>query len=144
MPVCCLLCSMFFVFLYTVTRSTSAELYFPFSTTSGFAVFSWVFSVQILCVQSANRGSGWEQWRYSQLSLMTSSRTVFGLFTALRNVIPGQTLAIGYGRSRVALGRSNSFQLQQTPAFKWVNVCQLSRSRLSVQINNNKLNLYSA
>jgi len=35
-----------------------------------------------------------------------------------RNVIPGQTLAIGYGRSRVALGRSNSFKLQQTPAFK--------------------------
>ena len=35
-----------------------------------------------------------------------------------RKVIPGQTLAIGYGRSRVALGRSNSFKLQQTPAFK--------------------------
>ncbi|CAL8340592.1 unnamed protein product [Boreogadus saida] len=35
----------------------------------------------------------------------------------VRNVIPGQTLAIGYGRSRVALGRSNSFKLQQTPAF---------------------------
>jgi hypothetical protein len=51
-----------------------------------------------------------------------------------RNLIPGQTLAIGYGRSRVALGRSNSFKLQQTPAFKWVDVCQLSRSRLSVQI----------
>ena len=34
------------------------------------------------------------------------------------NVIPGQTLAIGYGRSRVALGRSNSFKLQQTTAFK--------------------------
>ena len=50
-----------------------------------------------------------------------------------RNVIPGQMLAIGYVRSRVALGRSDSFKLQQTPAFMWVNVCQLSRSRLSVQ-----------
>ena len=34
-----------------------------------------------------------------------------------RNVIPGQTLAIVYGRSRVALGKSNRFKLQ-TPAFK--------------------------
>ena len=49
-----------------------------------------------------------------------------------RNVIPSQTLAIGYGRSRVALGRSNSFKLQQTPAFKRVNVCELSKSRLCI------------
>ena len=53
----------------------------------------------------------------------------------VRNLIPGKTLTIGYGRSRwVTLGRSNSFKLQQTPAFKWVNVCQLSWSRLSVQM----------
>ena len=63
-----------------------------------------------------------------------------------RNVIPGQMLAIGYSRSRVALGRSDSFQ--QTPAFKWVNICQLSRSRLSVQMKwsrtrpKNKSNIY--
>ena len=29
-----------------------------------------------------------------------------------------QTLAIGYGRSKVALGCSNNFKLQQTPAFQ--------------------------
>ena len=51
-----------------------------------------------------------------------------------RNVIPGQTLAIGYGGSRVALGRSISFKLQQTPAFKWVNISQLSGSSLFVQM----------
>ena len=49
------------------------------------------------------------------------------------NGIPGQTIAMGYGRSRVALGRSNRFKLQQTPAFKLVNVCQLSRSRNEVR-----------
>ena len=35
-----------------------------------------------------------------------------------RNVIPGQILVIGYGSSRVALGRPNGFKLKQTPAFK--------------------------
>ena len=32
-----------------------------------------------------------------------------------RNVIPGQTLTIGYGRSRVALGRSNSLNFNRHP-----------------------------
>ena len=35
-----------------------------------------------------------------------------------RSIRHDQTLVIGYGRSRVALGRSNSFKLQQTPTFK--------------------------
>ena len=33
-----------------------------------------------------------------------------------RNVIAGQIVTIGYGRFRVAMGRSNSFKLQQTPS----------------------------
>ena len=45
-------------------------------------------------------------------------RTMTSCLQPARIVIPGQTLAIGYGKSRVALCRSNSFKLQQTPAFK--------------------------
>jgi len=41
---------------------TSIQFSFSFSTTSGFAVYSWVFWIKFLPVQLANRGSGWERW----------------------------------------------------------------------------------
>ena len=96
-----------------LTAETIPMFSFPFRTMSGFAVYSRVFCWPI---------SEQREW------LRTSTlRTCAGLSCS-------PTSAIGYDRSRVALGRSNSCRLQKTPAFKWVTVSQWREARLSMQL----------